>query len=181
MARIYMVRHGEAAASWGEHLDPGLSDLGWSQARAAADVLVEKGPMLIRTSPLQRTQDTAQPLAERWGQVPLITPEVAELPTPEEVTDRGPWLRGIMGGTWAEAGMMLRDWAASVADYVTALEEDQVIFSHFIAINVVVGRVTGSDKVVNFMPANCSITVFETDGKTLSLIAQGSESETKVN
>jgi len=33
---IYLVRHGEAAASWGESSDPGLSELGWQQAEDAA-------------------------------------------------------------------------------------------------------------------------------------------------
>jgi len=36
---IFLVRHGEAAASWGESPDPGLSELGRRQAEVAAALL----------------------------------------------------------------------------------------------------------------------------------------------
>ena len=36
---IYLVRHGEAAASWAQATDPGLSEFGHEQARAAARLL----------------------------------------------------------------------------------------------------------------------------------------------
>ena len=38
MLRIHLVRHGRAAASWAENLDPGLDQLGRSQALQAASV-----------------------------------------------------------------------------------------------------------------------------------------------
>ena len=36
MLKLYLVRHGEAAAAWGDHDDPGLSPLGQAQATDAA-------------------------------------------------------------------------------------------------------------------------------------------------
>ncbi len=58
---IFLVRHGEAAASWGQASDPGLSELGIEQASAAAETL---RPLLgletrLLSSPLKRACDTA--------------------------------------------------------------------------------------------------------------------------
>jgi phosphohistidine phosphatase SixA len=54
MSNIYMVRHGEAAAGFDPHIDPGLSKLGKDQASATAKELDAMGPMQIVTSSLGR-------------------------------------------------------------------------------------------------------------------------------
>jgi probable phosphoglycerate mutase len=41
--RCFLVRHGEAAAHWGEEEDPGLSALGRQQAERAAGELLAQG------------------------------------------------------------------------------------------------------------------------------------------
>ena len=72
MARITMVRHGQAAAGFGEDHDPGLSPLGRQQAAAAADAVESLGPLPILCSPLRRCRETAQALADRWGVTPTV-------------------------------------------------------------------------------------------------------------
>ena len=67
MARIYLVRHGRAELGWGMDYDPGLDDLGRSQASAAANKLAPLGPLEVISSPLRRARQTAMPLAELWG------------------------------------------------------------------------------------------------------------------
>jgi|TARA_B110000263_G_scaffold189153_1_gene166807 broad specificity phosphatase PhoE len=59
MATLYLVRHGQAAASWGEDPDPGLNALGHGQAARMAAALAALGPMPIMISPLRRTRETA--------------------------------------------------------------------------------------------------------------------------
>ncbi len=59
MSRIYLVRHGRAAADWGSHVDPGLDDVGRTQAEAMASELAPKGPLPLVASPLRRTRETA--------------------------------------------------------------------------------------------------------------------------
>ena len=54
MSNVYMVRHGEAAAGFDRHVDPGLSKLGKDQASATAKELDAMGPMQIITSSLGR-------------------------------------------------------------------------------------------------------------------------------
>jgi broad specificity phosphatase PhoE len=181
MARLYIVRHGRAAAGF-DVADPGLDEFGRSQAEAVAKTLAARGPARILTSPLKRAQETAMPLARRWKQDPIVENAVAEIPTPPQfsVTERVPWLRQFMSGTWREADAMLAQWRENVIATLTETTQDTVFFSHFIAINVGVGHVLRDDRVVVFSPDNCSITVFETDKGTVKLIERGHESATRV-
>lgn len=193
MATIYMIRHGEAAAGWGGDLDPGLSEKGLSQAEAVAREIEErvgrKLPLL--SSPLRRCRETSVPLATKWDTEPRIETRVAEIPSPvEDLEKRGAWLLRVMSGTWDDAALPentgngavdLLGWRKSVADALTELKEDTVIFSHFIAINVAAGWATDDNRLVTFRPDNCSLTVFETDGSALRLVEKGREAETKVN
>ena len=183
MARIYIVRHGRAAASFGESHDPGLDDLGRSQAEAVAEELSSRGPLPILSSPLRRTRETAATLAKLWSVEPAIEQAVAEIPSPtDSLQERVAWLREFMGGSWRNATPSLAQWREDVIAALLAIGEDTVIFSHYIAINVAVGAATGDDRVVVFSPDNCSVTVFENYEGALQLIDKGREAPlTKVN
>lgn len=181
MPKIYMVRHGHAAAGF-DVADPGLDELGKKQAEEAAAKLKPLGPLAIVSSPLLRTRETAQPLSRAWNREPVVEDAVAEIPTPPQynTVDRVPWLRKFMSGSWREADVTLAAWREHAVAALKAVREDTVIFSHFVAINVGVGHVLGDDRVVVFSPDNCSITVFETDGHALKLIERGHEAQTRV-
>lgn len=184
MARLYMVRHGRAEAGFGESMDPALDALGREQADAVALRLAGLGPLPILSSPLRRTRETAAPLARLWTSEALIEPAVAEIPSPKGMMleERVAWLRGLMVGSWRDASRELAQWRERCIATVACLPGDSVIFSHFVAINVIAGAATGDDRVVVFSPDNCSVTVFETAGKTLRLIEKGQEASlTKVN
>lgn len=193
MPTIYMIRHGEAAAGWDADMDPGLSEKGRAQSEAVAREIEQRvGRKLpILSSPLRRCRETAMPLSRLWDCEPVIETRVAEVPSAvEDLEARGVWLRRLMAGTWAEANLPenngngaldLIAWRNAVGDALTGLREDTVIFSHFIAINVAVGLAAGDDRLVCFRPDNCSVTVFETSGKTIRLVEQGREADTKVN
>ncbi len=177
-----MVRHGHAAAGFGDALDPGLDALGQEQARVTAKRLAERGPLAIVSSPLKRARETAAPLAELWKCEPVIDEAIAEIPSGSQtLEERAQWLRGFMGGSWRDASMELAAWRERALAALAALSEDTVMFSHFIAINVAVGAAVGEDKVVVFSPDNCSVTVLENKGGRLALIEQGHEAVTKVN
>jgi broad specificity phosphatase PhoE len=68
MTRVYLVRHGQTA--WNRELrfrgraDIPLNENGHKQASAIADTLKDKGINAIYTSPLRRSIETAQPVAE---------------------------------------------------------------------------------------------------------------------
>lgn len=190
MTHIYMIRHGKAAAGWDGDADPGLDALGQSQAEAVAEKV--KGliaePVAIVSSPLKRCQETAAPLAAAWGVTPQIEAGVGEVPPPlTDLAERTQWLRRVMAGAWdglyndavsIDSGVDFRGWNNNVLATLNNMRGDAVvIFSHFIALNAAYCAATGAADVVSFAPANCSLSIFETDGAKLSLIEQGEETE----
>ncbi len=203
MPTIYMVRHGRAAAGFDSHLNPGLDDLGWSQARAAALELMAAipAPIPIHSSPLARARETALPLARRWGTTIAIEPRVAEIPSPtDDLGERARWLRGIMAGRWSDLPADLRRWRQSMIDCVLGIETDAVVFCHFIAINIIAGAATDAESLIVFRPDNGSITRIGThpgpdtvgpdsvgtddvgtDGGQLTVLELGRQAETRVN
>ena len=177
---IFLVRHGEAAAGWGDHPDPGLSDLGRKQAQAAAARLGGLGAVAAVTSPMQRCRETARPFETQAGLTAGVVLQVSEISTPPEVTDRVSWLRCLMAGTWTEAGDPFRRWRAEMASTVNALPDGTAVFSHFVAINALSGFLEGDDRVTVFRPCHCSITRLERRGGALRVAEYGSEAATRV-
>jgi broad specificity phosphatase PhoE len=94
--------------------------------------------------------------------------------------ERGRWLRSLMLEKWPNLSPELRTWRQGVLDALLALNEDSVVFTHFIAINVAVGHATGEEHVVCSRPANGSVTVLETNGTYLALVERGVEGITEV-
>ncbi|MBU2648236.1 phosphoglycerate mutase family protein [bacterium] len=182
MPTIYLVRHGKAAAGWDTDLDPGLDNLGRNQADKAAQSLAVIGPLAIISSPLARTRETAIPLAAKWHCDPRIEPRITEIPSPtDNLSERAGWLRGVMGDKWCNLDQDLRNWRQGVIEAVQGLEQDTVIFSHFIAINVVAGAAEGNEQVVVFLPDNGSITIIETRADGFRMVERGAEAGTRVN
>lgn len=177
---IYFVRHGEAAAEWGEHPDPGLSDKGWIQAEAAAKRLIALDISHVFSSPMTRCQETASAYTELADQAAIIEPAVTEIPTPSGVEDRRTWLRSLMAGAWAETPDLVKSWHSDLLSTVSQLPDNAVVFSHFIAINAIVGHLTGAESVTVFRPNYCSVTTLERQGTELTLIERGDSLETRV-
>ncbi len=178
MARIVLVRHGRAASGWDApgDPDPGLDDVGVAQAEAMAGALGPLGPLPVIVSPLRRTRETAAALERRWGVGAVVEPAVAEIPSPsDDPVVRGPWLRELVRGTWRAGAPELRGWCDGVIGALLALPGDAIVVTHFVAINVAVGRATGDDRVVCFAPGNCSQTVLDSDGGALRVVSRGAE------
>lgn len=182
MSRVYLVRHGRAAAGWNADPDPGLDAVGGAQAREMTERLAPLGPLALVSSPLLRCQQTAAPLCAAWGVPIRVDPAVAEIPSPEGVAmaDRVEWLREAMRGTWGMLGPRYTDFRDGVVAAVTAVGSDTVVCSHFIAINAVIGASLGDDRLVIRSLDNCSVTVIDvTDGR-LELVEGGHEADTLI-
>lgn len=177
---IYLIRHGEAAAGWGDHPDPGLSDLGARQAEAVAEILGGHGIQRVISSPMQRCRETSAPLSAKLGLSPAIAPEVSEIATPANTPDRVSWLRAVMAGTWTEAGPDYVGWRANMGAFVSALPAGSAVFSHFVAINALCGLLEGDDRVTVFRPGHCSVTRLDMKDGRLRVAEYGSESATRV-
>jgi broad specificity phosphatase PhoE len=174
--RLILVRHGEAAAGWGDDLDPGLSDTGHAQARHVAESLKPLGPLPILTSPLRRCRETAATMAEQWDVVPAIDPDVGEIKAPDhDLATRGPWLASVLGSEWSEMPAAQQAWRDAVLACLLSLTEDTIVVTHFVAINVAIGAATVDDRVVCRRVGNCSTTMLESDGNSLMLVAVPAE------
>jgi broad specificity phosphatase PhoE len=85
-----------------------------------------------------------------------------------------------MAGTWDAAPAVVADWRATLIGKLASIEDHTVVFSHFIAINTIVGHLTGSDLVTSFTPGHCSVTKLERKNDVLRVVETGSEAATKV-
>jgi broad specificity phosphatase PhoE len=177
-----MVRHGQASAAWHESPDPGLSELGQQQAATAAQQLNHLNNISIISSPLLRCQETAQPFATAKNTPISIHAEVSEIPTPSNIAfdQRGPWLQQAMAGTWQELGQQFVDYKNDIGNFVKNLQHDTVIFSHFIAINVVIGEALSDDRLVVKSLDNCSVTTVVVHEGTFTIEEMGREADTLI-
>lgn len=184
MARLHLVRHGHAAAGWGEDADPGLDPLGARQADAVgADLASSLSPRPIVTSPLARAQETAAPLAARWGSTPSVDPSFGEIPSPtDDLELRHRWLSSALSSRWTDLDEAVAAWRERLLAALRATEHDIVVFTHFVAINAVVGEADGDPAVTVFLPANASVTVIDVDGASgvISVVERGSEATPEV-
>ncbi|MGD9935064.1 MAG: histidine phosphatase family protein [Dehalococcoidia bacterium] len=178
---IYLVRHGLAEAGV-DALDPGLAPLGRQQADAAANALRDLRAGRLLVSPLRRTRETAEPIAEALTLEAEVRDEVAEVFDPSwPATERQAMIGPFMAGKWHDQPERLQDWRKRVLDAVLtaglaaeASGLDLVIVSHYIAIGVAIGAATGDDRVVPIPMANASITRMTAGHGGLSLLEAAS-------
>jgi probable phosphoglycerate mutase len=84
---ILLIRHGESAPARPDapfalvvgHRDPELVELGHAQAAKVAERLAAEPIAAIYVSNLQRTAETAAPLAARLGLEPMVEPDLREV------------------------------------------------------------------------------------------------------
>jgi broad specificity phosphatase PhoE len=177
---IYLIRHGEPAAGWGAHPNPGLSELGHRQATAAAETAAQLGAKRAIVSPLQRCRETASPFEKLMETHARIDPAVGEIVAPPGTEDRAAWLKSLMPGRWRDAGPDYDVWRKGALAAVENLPDNTAVFSHYVAINAIVGLLKDDDRVVVFRPAHCSITKLERRGARLMIVELGSEAATLV-
>ncbi|MEL6868284.1 MAG: histidine phosphatase family protein [Pseudomonadota bacterium] len=180
---IYLVRHGEAAAKWGDNPDPGLSELGARQALAAADILrsMSLPPAHIITSPLRRARETAAPYAMQLGKTPTVDPVFRELPSPVALDQRAQWIQSFMTQRWNEQNEDITRWRSILLQQLTQLTGSVAIFTHFVVINAVVAHVMDCPDTLCVMPANGSVFTFAVTDGVLSHVHSGTQQASVVN
>ncbi len=188
MAKVYLIRHGHPAATWGGvDDDPGLDETGKAQAEDVAKTLLAlpeaDRPTHVVSSPLRRCRETAEPYAKAIGAEIEIDPAVGEIPTPKSLAPsaRSGWLRNAFAGAWSEIeGDLDYDvWRKAVA-HAVAGRANTAVFSHFVAINAVLSHIGGDDRVIGFRPDHCSLTILDIGENGLNLMERGAEASTGV-
>ncbi|MBW2177930.1 MAG: histidine phosphatase family protein [Deltaproteobacteria bacterium] len=181
MTTIYLIRHGRAAAGWGESVDPGLDDTGKKQAAGILQTLGEMQPMPIVSSPMARARETAEPLAKTWNCIPVIDSRFTEIPTPANIpSSRKAWIKAVLSKNWDELSGELQAWRENLILAACSLPVDTVVFTHFIAINALVGKAVRDNNVLVFLPDNTSITSLTVNGTSLMLLGKGREAAVTV-
>lgn len=180
---LFLIRHGEAAARWGESSDPGLSCLGQQQAEETAEALQQHvcNDTLLLSSPLQRARETAIPLARMLQRDVVIEDVFREIPSPVPLSERQAWLRQFMQQQWLDQEDALIAWRAAALQRLLSLTQPAVVFTHFLVINAVVGQLLDRPDTLCIWPANGSITRLRHNGSHLELLALGAQMETTVN
>lgn len=181
MVDLFLVRHGEASASWGEDPDPGLSHLGRQQALQVRDELERYADLNIVSSPLLRAQETAQPLATQLRKQVHVNENFREIPSPVDIGDRQAWLSGFMRQEWEEQGPEVLAWRDAAWDALFEFDRHTAVFTHFMIVNAICSRLMESGSTVCCVPDNGSVTRLKLDGNSLQLVEVGRQMQTVVN
>ena len=100
------------------------------------------------------------------------------------------WLKRVLPLNWEELGEHKVSkqsnidyylWRKKIIKKIISFKNETVIFTHFVVINNVIGKITNSKKVINFYPDNCSITEIGIKNNKMELIKLGDSSISKVN
>lgn len=181
MARLRVIRHGEAAARFGDAVDPSLSETGATQAASLATALAVTPRTPIFSSPLARARETAAPLAEQWGVSVAVAPMIREIPSPtDDLGERHKWLTDALGGTWSAMPGDVQDWRYDIIAAATSLTFSQVWVSHYVVVNVLASFAMESDDVTVAQPGYCSVTEFDVTDGQLTIVAMGEEAATVI-
>ena len=180
---IWLVRHGEAAASFDQAIDPGLSPLGHEQAATAAQRLsaIVPSDAQLLSSPKQRAVQTGAPFAGVRDAVLQSDERFIELPSPEGLAQRSEWLQQALASNWAALPTAVHDWRDSIAAALQAVSTPTVIFTHFLVINSIAAAISHEDAVVQCLPANGSIHHLQTEGAGWRWVSRGAMLKSIVN
>ena len=183
VTNIWLVRHGEAAASFDQEIDPGLSLLGHEQAVTAAQQLSAIVPpdAQLLSSPKQRALQTGAPFVSLRDAVLQSDERFIELPSPEGLAQRSEWLQQALAANWSALPTAVHDWQNGIASALQSLSTPTVIFTHFLVINSIAAAISREDAVVQCLPANGSIHHLQTEGARWRWASRGAMLESIVN
>ncbi|MGB2422918.1 MAG: histidine phosphatase family protein [Luminiphilus sp.] len=183
MTQIWIVRHGEAAASWEKDPDPGLSGLGQSQAEETATALMDIVPLgaHLISSPLRRAQETAAAFAVKRGDDVRVDPRFSEVRSPVHLSGRKVWLQDFMRQNWSEQSDDLWSWRRDIMSGLKEATGPTVVFCHFLVINAVIAEIESKPEVLQVYPANASFHELKLEDGELSLVQLGQQMETRIN
>jgi broad specificity phosphatase PhoE len=185
--QIHLVRHGEVfnpqGVLYGRLPGYGLSDLGRDMAQAAADDLVSRDRQVaaLIASPLQRTQQSAEPIAAAFGLEPALDGRVIEpenrfegkkMHGPESALRdlrNWPYLANPWEPSWGEPFRSIATRMLHAMDdaWQAADGGDVVVVSHQLPIWMAHRRITGRQLAHDPRRRRCalsSITTFERRG-----------------
>ena len=183
--RLYLVRHAQSQGNRGDYEgpdeDPPLSEVGREQARRLAQRLGGQRIDALYSSPMRRTQETAQAVAEATGLTVRTLEELREIELGEAQHDFDAYTeeealalreRVVRRPTWdsfpgSEGSAAARRRVVGVMDRI--IEEcggkRVAVVAHGAVIQTYVGQVLGLDRDIVFYPFNAGITSVRAQGE----------------
>ena len=114
MAKIFLVRHGEASGAYTEDPDPGLSDKGEAQALSIKRFFIDQLPLKVYSSPLKRAYETAKLVTGNSVEI-FKEPRMSEIPSnTQDLEKRGVWLQKVIERDWDKQPKKLKLWKKQV-------------------------------------------------------------------
>jgi len=181
--RLYLVRHAQSQGNTGDDLatgDPPLTDVGWEQARRLGERFASQKVDVVYASPLARSRDTAQSIADAARLPVRIEPGLTEvsLGTPERSARlyQGQAAEELARriareGTWdafpgSEGSRAARRRVGAVIDGIIQKNEGKrvALVTHAGFIQTCVSLVLGLERDFVFYPFNAGITSIRAKG-----------------
>ena len=182
--KLIFVRHGEADSAYGEHDDPVLSIKGISQSKNLLKNIklqnLEKFTFI--SSPKLRALKTADPLAKRFNKKILIDDNFIEIPAKDVPLDKKQsWLKKIVATKKSDLPESIKLWSRNILQRIRDIQEDSIIFTHFMVMNAAISELTQAEKILCFYPDYTSIIEINITNGKIKSFSQGNSKKTYIN
>lgn len=190
---VFLVRHGESAParlddpppSWRGHDDPPLAPEGREQAERVARRLAVEPLDALYVSPLQRTHETAAPLAARLGLEPRVMEDLREVhlgewegglfrklaaelhPTAVQMFTEERW--DVIPGAEAKEDLEARVLGALRTIHADHPDQRVAVFAHGGVIGCLLAQVAGSRPFAFVGADNASVSHVVVNGEQVTL------------
>ena len=181
---LLLVRHGEAAESWGNHPDPGLSKLGIKQSSSLINnaMLKSLDSYNFVSSPKSRAKMTAEPLIKKFNKELIINNAFSEIPSDDiNNSQKRAWLTEVMNIEIRDLPDSVLNWRDSIIENSLNVSYNTIVFTHFMVINALVGSLLKKNALMFFYPNYVSITKITFENKEVKSISLGDEKKTIIN
>ncbi len=181
---LLLVRHGEAAESWGNHPDPGLSKLGIKQSSSLINnaMLKSLDSYNFVSSPKSRAKMTAEPLIKKFNKELIINNAFSEIPSDDiNNSQKRAWLTEVMNIEIRDLPDSVLNWRDSIIENSLNVSYNTIVFTHFMVINALVGSLLKKNALMFFYPNYVSITKITFENKEVKSISLGDVKKTIIN
>jgi len=180
---IILVRHGEAAASWSEHPDPGLSSIGMEQAKnISLDFTDEFSSYTLLSSPKSRAIETMEPIALAQKRNFELDHNFIEIPSSGIATEeKQAWLKKVFEAPIEELPEDVKAWRQNLIDWLLSYKGHAIVTTHFMVINVLASFMVKRNTIAYFHPGYTSRTEIWLENGSLKKLMLGDDKKTVIN
>jgi broad specificity phosphatase PhoE len=180
---IILVRHGEAASSWSQHLDPGLSPDGIIQARNVSQEFSEEfSSYELLSSPKSRAIETMEPISLKQNRDFAINNNFIEIPSSNIANEEKPaWLKKVFEAPLDELPDAVKTWRHDLIYWLESYTGNAIVTTHFMVINVLASYLTKQNTIAYFHPGYTSRTEIWLENGALVKLMLGDGKKTVIN